>query len=122
MRDHAVVELQAYRAREDGALDVAPDAFEVGDGVVVTDAGDILLDDRSLVEPLGDERLAPALLTPRQTDVLGHLARGQPNRTIARDLGMSESTVKVHVRNIMRKLKASNRTEVVFLTQARSAR
>lgn len=53
-------------------------------------------------------------LTPRQLDVLSLLRQGKPNKIIAYELSMRESTVKVHVRAIMRKLKASNRTEVVF--------
>lgn len=53
-------------------------------------------------------------LTPRQLDVLSLLRQGKPNKIIAFELSMRESTVKVHVRAIMRKLKASNRTEVVF--------
>ena len=39
---------------------------------------------------------------------------GKPNKIIAYELNMQESTVKVHVRNVMRKLKARNRTEVVY--------
>ena len=42
------------------------------------------------------------------------LKRGKTNKIIAYELNMQESTVKVHVRNIMRKLKATNRTEVVY--------
>ena len=53
-------------------------------------------------------------LTSRQADVLTHLKQGKANKIIAYDLGMSESTVKVHVRSIMRKLGAANRTEVVY--------
>ena len=55
--------------------------------------------------------------TPRQLAVLRHLRQGKANKIIAHELQMSESTVKVHVRNIMQKLKATNRTEVAFLTQ-----
>jgi DNA-binding NarL/FixJ family response regulator len=39
------------------------------------------------------------------------------NKLIAYELSMCESTVKVHVRNIMKKLKATNRTQVVYLTR-----
>jgi DNA-binding NarL/FixJ family response regulator len=46
------------------------------------------------------------------------LRRGKANKIIAYELNMRESTVKVHVRNIMKKLKAKNRTEVAFLTNA----
>jgi DNA-binding NarL/FixJ family response regulator len=51
--------------------------------------------------------------TSRQTAVLNHLKLGKANKAIAYDLGISESTVKVHVRNIMKKTKATNRTEAV---------
>lgn len=49
-------------------------------------------------------------LTPRQNDFLRLLREGKSNKAIARDLDMHESTVKVHLRQIMRKLHASNRT------------
>lgn len=54
------------------------------------------------------------LLTSRQMDVLSQLQQGKANKIIAYDLGMSESTVKVHIRNIMRKMGATNRTQVVY--------
>jgi len=50
--------------------------------------------------------------TPRQIAVLGHLTQGKSNKVIACELAMSESTVKVHIRNIMKKMNAANRTEV----------
>lgn len=56
------------------------------------------------------------LFTARQAAVVDALRRGKANKIIAYELNMSESTVKVHVRNIMKKLKAKNRTEVAFLT------
>jgi DNA-binding NarL/FixJ family response regulator len=52
--------------------------------------------------------------TSRQMTVLFHLQRGNANKIIAHELGMSESTVKVHVRNIMRKMNATNRTQAVY--------
>lgn len=54
-------------------------------------------------------------LTHRQQEVLDHLRKGQPNKLIARALGLTEGTVKVHVRQIMRKFGAANRTEVAVL-------
>jgi DNA-binding NarL/FixJ family response regulator len=57
-------------------------------------------------------------LTPRQREVLGQLARGLPNKRIARELGMSESTVKVHLLAIYRVLAVRNRTEAVVAAQA----
>jgi len=56
-------------------------------------------------------------LTPRQTHVLHLLQEGFPNKVIAARLGMTESTVKVHVRQIMRRLGAKNRTEAALLAQ-----
>jgi DNA-binding NarL/FixJ family response regulator len=55
------------------------------------------------------------IFTARQRSVVEALRRGKANKIIAHELQMRESTVKVHVRNIMRKLKAKNRTEVAFL-------
>jgi DNA-binding NarL/FixJ family response regulator len=60
-------------------------------------------------------RLGTCRLTPRQSQVLELLREGKPNKIIAYELAMRESTVKVHVRQIMRKLQASNRTEAAFL-------
>jgi len=54
-------------------------------------------------------------LTPRQRQVLRLLCEGQPNKNIAYALSMQEGTVKVHVRQIMKKLKVTNRTQVAFL-------
>lgn len=51
--------------------------------------------------------------TPRQSAVLERLKFGNTNKIIAHELNMSESTVKVHIRNIMKRLRATNRTEVV---------
>jgi DNA-binding NarL/FixJ family response regulator len=56
-------------------------------------------------------------LTSRQMAVLSYLQQGKANKNIAYELGMSESTVKVHIRNIMRKMSATNRTEAAFKAQ-----
>ncbi len=52
-------------------------------------------------------------LTPRQLDVLHCLLRGEPNKSIARELGLTEGTVKIHIAAILRVLHARNRTEAV---------
>ncbi|WP_246693126.1 MULTISPECIES: response regulator transcription factor [unclassified Mesorhizobium] len=54
------------------------------------------------------------LFTMRQTEVAQALRRGKANKIIAYELNLRESTVKVHIRNIMKKLKATNRTEVAY--------
>ncbi|MCX5381727.1 response regulator transcription factor family protein [Streptomyces sp. NBC_00083] len=69
--------------------------------------------------PLGTApgpRLDPlSELHPRETEVLGHLARGHRNRAIAEALHISESTVKFHVANILAKLGVSSRGEAAAL-------
>jgi DNA-binding CsgD family transcriptional regulator len=55
------------------------------------------------------------LFTGRQRQVIEALRQGKPNKIIAYELNMCESTVKVHVRTIMKKLKARNRTQVAYL-------
>lgn len=54
------------------------------------------------------------LFTERQMAVVEALRRGRANKIIAHELQLRESTVKVHIRNIMKKLNATNRTEVAF--------
>jgi DNA-binding NarL/FixJ family response regulator len=60
--------------------------------------------------------ITPATFTSRQWDVLRRLWQGKTNKVIARELEMSEGMVKVHIRHMMKKLRARNRTEVVMLT------
>ena len=50
-------------------------------------------------------------LTPRALEILGHLAAGHSNKIIARQLDLAESTIKVHVQNILRKLELSSRVQ-----------
>ena len=51
-------------------------------------------------------------LTPRELQILEHLAEGQSNRVISEQLHISEGTVKVHVKNLLRKANAKSRTEM----------
>ncbi len=67
--------------------------------------------------PPDSARANPHPLTARQRAVLAHMQRGSANKIIAHELEMSESTVKVHVRNIMRKVGATNRTQAVYKAQ-----
>ena len=67
-----------------------------------------------LAEHMGEEAL-----TPREVEVLRHLAGGNRNRDIAEQLFISEETVKVHIKHIMEKLGASDRTEAVAIAVRR---
>jgi DNA-binding NarL/FixJ family response regulator len=67
-----------------------------------------------LAEHLGEEAL-----TPRELEVLQHLAGGNRNRDIAERLFITEETVKVHVKHIMEKLGAKDRTDAVAIALRR---
>jgi DNA-binding NarL/FixJ family response regulator len=67
-----------------------------------------------LAEHLGDEAL-----TEREIEVLRHVAGGNRNRDIADQLFISEETVKVHIKHIMEKLGAADRTQAVAIAARR---
>lgn len=67
---------------------------------------------KSLISPQpaqGTQALSS--LTPRELEILGYLAAGHSNKIIARHLDLAESTVKVHVQNLLRKLNLSSRVQ-----------
>jgi two-component system nitrate/nitrite response regulator NarL len=56
-------------------------------------------------------------LSPREREILTHIARGASNKEVARELGIAEATVKIHVQHILRKLNLSSRLQAaVYLT------
>jgi DNA-binding NarL/FixJ family response regulator len=65
------------------------------------------------------EHVADEALTGRELDVLQHVATGNRNRDIAERLSISEETVKVHVKHIMEKLGANDRTAAVAIAVRR---
>ena len=67
---------------------------------------------QSLISPSAPRTdQALATLTPRELEILGYLAAGHSNKVIARHLDLAESTVKVHVQNLLRKLNLSSRVQ-----------
>ena len=54
-------------------------------------------------------------LTPREREILCHLAAGQSNKVLARNLGISDGTVKLHVKAILRKLNVHSRVEAAVI-------
>jgi len=77
----------------------------------------------ALARAVRQESVAPAPepavmfshLTPREMEILCHLAGGQSNKVIGNELGISEGTVKLHVKSILRKLKMRSRVEAAVL-------
>jgi DNA-binding NarL/FixJ family response regulator len=68
---------------------------------------------RNDAAPVGD-------LTMRETQVLRELCAGKSNKQIARELDLQEVTIKLHVRNLSRKLEARNRTHAAMIARDRS--
>ncbi|KVC92931.1 response regulator [Burkholderia ubonensis] len=54
----------------------------------------------------------PAPLTPREHDIVRAIARGASNKEIAREFDVAESTVKIHVQNVLKKLNLSSRVQI----------
>ena len=125
-------------ALDDGASaalfnSVRPDAF-VNTLQAVINEGLVLIDARlwSLeIQPKAEERLAPALqneilwmpageaqtgrqLSSREIAILERIVRGDSNKHVARFFNIAEPTVKAHVKAILRKLGASNRTQAAM--------
>jgi DNA-binding NarL/FixJ family response regulator len=77
-----------------------------------------VLDTRSAAAPPAAQQSkgaqAPAGLTQRQMDVLRCVIQGKPNKVIARELDISEGTVKAHLSSVLHALGARNRTEAVY--------
>ncbi|MEA2173492.1 MAG: hypothetical protein QOD00_1084 [Blastocatellia bacterium] len=65
------------------------------------------------------EHLSDEALTAREIEVLRHISGGNRNRDIAKRLFISEETVKVHIKHIMEKLGASDRTQAVAIALRR---
>ena len=67
---------------------------------------------QSLISPAAPPKNnALSSLTPRELEILGYLAAGHSNKVIARRLDLAESTIKVRVQNILRKLELSSRVQ-----------
>lgn len=97
---------------------------EVGDAVRAVTRGERLVtpslatklisEFATISRRVSDRRLDAPQLTTRELQVLRHVAEGQSNREIAGRLGISENTVKNHVRNILEKLRLHSRMEAVL--------
>lgn len=110
---------QGYLLKDMEPEDLVP-ALEVavsGGNVVAKEMADTLA--RLIRGQTKDEpRPSPAPLaelTPRELEILRHLAEGQSNKVIARELDITDGTVKLHVKSILRKLAVRSRVEAAVL-------
>jgi DNA-binding NarL/FixJ family response regulator len=100
-------------------IDVAVRAIELALAGGVFVPASAILGRRHLIVASGrSERMMTDMFTDRQRAIVEAVRRGKPNKIIAYELNMCESTVKIHVRNIMKKLRATNRTEVAYKVDA----
>jgi NarL family two-component system response regulator LiaR len=112
--------LPAIRAGAAGYLLKNVDPGELARAVRAAHDGQALLDP-SVAARLVEELAGPAgeppgdALTPREREVLALIARGLSNKRIARELGVSEKTVKAHVGHVLAKLGVSDRTQAAVL-------
>ena len=110
--------LPALRAGAAGYLLKNAAPRELARAIRAAHAGEALFDPvvgARLVEALaaGEEPLDR--LTPRERAVLELIGRGFPNKRIARELGLSESTVKTHVGHVLAKLGVTDRTQAALV-------
>lgn len=116
-RDEQIV--GAIRAGADGYLLKGAPREDVFRAIRVVHGGGSLIEPMLAPKLFRQVREEPEVLTPRETEVLEHLARGESNKAIARALFVSERTVKFHVSSILEKLSASNRTQAAALARER---
>ncbi|WP_289283177.1 MULTISPECIES: two-component system response regulator NarL [unclassified Methylophaga] len=110
--------LEALKSGADGYLlkDMEPE--DLRSNLVKAALGVTVLQDsltevlkKALIEPDTKTTAADVNLTDRETEILDCLAEGMNNKNIARKLGISDTTVKVHIKNILRKLNLTSRLE-----------
>lgn len=123
--------VEAIRRGARGFLPASLDLDEAVEALRFVGAGGTFVPARALIQFAEGRQAEPedsshqsgeqrfGRLTPREMEVLARLRHGKPNKVIAHELAISESTVKVFVRRILIKLRAINRTELVYLTNRR---
>jgi two-component system, NarL family, nitrate/nitrite response regulator NarL len=109
------------------ALILALELVVLGERFIPADAGLALLDAQPRGYEVGfgmsaaavpaNDGLGAKSLSGREAQILHLIAQGAANKVIARELGLAEATVKVHVKAILRKVKVSNRTQAALWAQ-----
>jgi DNA-binding NarL/FixJ family response regulator len=113
--------LTAVRSGAQGYLLKGATAADLGQGIRAVASGGSVLEPRvaaKLVAAVGAPR-GVGQLTGRESEVLHHIADGASGKQIARELGISERTVKFHTASILGKLGADNRAQAVALAAQR---
>jgi two-component system nitrate/nitrite response regulator NarL len=100
--------VEALRETVSGRTVVAPELAGVLARIVQGDGGIAAEAPKKAANPFAD-------LTPREMEILCLVAEGQSNKVIARNLGISDGTVKLHVKAILRKLDVHSRVEAAVM-------
>ena len=100
--DQLVVALQKVAA---GELVIAPELASSLAAIVQNDSEEEVVESKSIFSSL----------SPREYEILRHLTEGQSNKVIARHLGITDGTVKLHVKAILKKLGLHSRVEAAVL-------
>ncbi|MCC7152507.1 MAG: response regulator [Rubrivivax sp.] len=70
-------------------------------------------------DPAVEAAAGPGALTPRETEILTEIGGGASNKEIARRLAIAESTVKIHVQHLLRKLEVGSRVQLAVIAKTR---
>lgn len=114
--------VRAVRSGARGYVVKDVDTTELIRAIRTVSTGGSAFDPRSatiVLRTVSGEHDAAADLTDRERDVLKLLADGRSNAQIGQALFISESTVKFHIRNVIRKLGVSKRTDAVYVASKR---
>lgn len=110
--------LEALRAGADGYLlkdmdpeDLCANLKKVAEGMTVIQDSLTEILKQALIDPKLNRKDEEISLTEREHEILQCLANGLNNKTIARNLGISDTTVKVHIKHLLSKLKLTSRLE-----------
>ncbi|OYO26760.1 DNA-binding response regulator [Janthinobacterium sp. PC23-8] len=117
----------ALRAGARGYLLKNIEAEQLGQAILRAAAGESVIADAMTAKLVSQFRSGPSSpeadydkLTPREREAMACLAQGMSNKEIARQLDVAESTVKIHVQNILKKLKLSSRVQIAVYAVERN--